>query len=352
MLTLMAPGISNEERWRLIVNRDTTAKDFCFGVKSTMIFCRPGCPSRLPKRENVVIFDNARDAEAGGFRACLRCRPKEESVSAQVLKRACDYIQNHVEDAPSLDEISQAAGISKYHLSRMFRKSLGVTPFEYLRAARHQKLKEGLFANGGRVIDAIYDAGYGSTSRAHEQSSEKLGMTHSAYRSHGRGLTIRYGIFQAEYGRVLIGATDKGVCAIRIGDSDEEMFRDIKSEFSAANLVEDHESLRALFEQIESYVFGKCSQVEFDLDVDATAFQARVWKALRETRRGERLSYSELAGRIGSPKAIRAVARACAANPVALVVPCHRIVGADGSLTGYRWGVERKRQLLEIEKKS
>ncbi|HYE26105.1 MAG TPA: bifunctional DNA-binding transcriptional regulator/O6-methylguanine-DNA methyltransferase Ada [Clostridia bacterium] len=348
----METSVNNEQRWQSVLARDRSADgSFYYAVRSTGVYCRPTCPSRRPKRENVTFFATTEAAERAGFRACGRCRPTETPRASEAVERACEYIRAHADESVSLDQISQFAGMTKFHLIRVFRAALGVTPREYLRSIRNARMKNGLVVQD-KVIDAIFDAGFSSTSRAYEQAAVGLGMTPSAYKAGGKGMRISYAVFESKIGHVLIACTERGVCAVRLGDSSEKLVRELATEFHSAALKHDPEALSPLFRKIESYLAGQSTGIDLPLDIRATAFQARVWQALRQTRPGDTLTYSELAQRLGTPRAVRAVARACATNPVALTVPCHRVIRRNGDLAGYRWGLERKKALLKLERGS
>jgi AraC family transcriptional regulator of adaptative response/methylated-DNA-[protein]-cysteine methyltransferase len=336
-----------ETAWRQIVERDAGAS-FFYGVASTGVFCRPACSSRRPLRVNVKFFGSAAEARAAGFRACKRCLP--ESAPADRMKQIATHLERNLDRAVPLAELGELAGLSPFSVQRLFKQRMGVSPLAYQRALRASSLRTQL-KQGGTVTDAIYEAGFGSSSRAYEGAA--LGMTPGRFAQGGRGEKIGWSAAISPFGWILVGATERGLCWLSIAGSEAEAEATLRAEFPAAELHRDGaltswvEAALAVVQGAES---GESAQKsELKLDLRGTAFQLRVWQALRGIPRGETRSYSQLAREIGDPKSTRAVARACATNRVALVVPCHRVVGVSGSLTGYRWGVERKRLLLEAE---
>ena len=343
-------AVVDDDRWRAIVERAGDAGDFIYGVVTTGIFCTPTCPARLPRRENVRLFDNAADARAAGFRACKRCRPEQagEDRDASLLQRACRLIDEAAQTPPRA-ALAQALGISESRLARVFRNRLGITPAQYLRARRAERLRAGLEA-GASVTNALHDAGYGSTSRFYEGADEALlGMSPSRYRAGAPGEHIEWSSAPCSLGRVLVATTTQGICAIELGDDDEELLARLGRRFAHATLrpasSPDKAALHAVVTMVEHPATPPC----LSLDIRGTAFQRRVWAALRDIPAGARISYGALAERLGAARGARAVAAAVAANPLAVMVPCHRVVGADGQLRGYRWGLERKRVLLARE---
>lgn len=326
---------------------------FIIAVRSTGIFCRPGCPARAPKPENIVLYWTTDEAEAAGFRACRRCRPLDPSPDprAGYLAEACAYLDDDPEAEPSLAVVAGRLGLRGEYLRRLFRRELGVSPRQYLASARSGRLKDGL-RDGATVTRALYDAGYPSGSRLYEKSDDVLGMTPATYRRGGAGMTVRYEMADCALGKLLVGATERGVCIVKLGDSEAQLERKLEREFPQAALERHGERLRGWVSEIVRYVDGETTKLDLPLDIRATAFQMRVWRALRGIARGETKSYSQVAREIGSPGAARAVARACATNPVGIVVPCHRVVRNDGSLGGYGGGVERKEALLAMESRS
>ena len=351
----MSPHLSlpaDSDAWRAVAERDARFDgQFVFAVETTRIYCRPSCPSRRPKRENVRFYSAAADAERAGFRACKRCEPAaERSSAARALERARAFLDAHVDRSVALAELAEHVGLSASHLQRSFTRAVGVSPAEYQRARRVGQLKTRLRA-GDTVSRATYEAGFGSSSRVYERADEFLGMTPAAYRRGGAGVRIRYTIAELPIGRVLVATTDRGVCAVELGATNDDVVRALISDFPNASIErDDAEHLdwaRAVIERVRDP--RRTASGDIPLDIGGTEFQQRVWKALREIPVGERRSYREVANAIGAPTASRAVARACATNRVAVVIPCHRVVREDGSMSGYKWGVDRKRQLLDDE---
>lgn len=322
---------------------------FYTGVLTTKIFCRPSCTARLPKRQNVVFFDTASQAEEGGFRACLRCKPKETNpVDPQVeaIVKACELIEG--EDQITLDDLSAEVGLSSYHLQRVFKEIIGVSPKKYAEAKRTERFKTEI-RKGNDVVTAMYDAGYGSSSRLYEKASENMGMTPAVYQKGGKGMEINYTITDSDIGRLLVARTPRGVCAVTFGNNDAKLRENLETEYPRATIEEDAKNLKDSVGAITQYLAGKNKRLDLPVDVQATAFQMQVWEILRRIPYGETVSYSQVAEMLGDKKKVRAVASACAKNRVALVIPCHRVVGSHGSLSGYRWGIDRKKQLIEKE---
>lgn len=345
----MPNPMNSQSMWQAVQQRDASADGkFVYAVQSTMIFCRPTCPSKRPRRENVRFFASVAEAERAGYRACLRCNPAGESAQRAAVERACAFVRDHVDDSIDLSTIATAAGVSRFHLIRLFRKLLGVAPLAYVRSLRNERLRGGL-KNGAPVLDAIFDAGFGSASRAYDAAQNRLGMTPGNYRARGKGNMIRYSVVDTTLGCALVAATERGVCCVRLGTR-SELLADFRSEFSAATLVEDDAALAPFTSEVREYLAGSRTQFDFPLDVASTAFQAKVWEMLRAIPYGETATYTSIANRLGSPRAVRAVARACATNNVALAIPCHRVIREDGSLAGYRWGLDRKKALLGLER--
>jgi len=334
--------IDSEAAWAQVVGRDAAA-GFFYAVTTTGVFCRPGCKSRMPRRENVRFFASAREAEAAGFRACKRCRPL--SPASDVVAKLRAHIERNADRAVALDELGRMAGMSPFTVQRMFKREMGVSPLQYQRALRAGRLR-GALKEGRRVTDAVYEAGFGSASRAYEGTA--LGMTPVRFAQGGKGERIGFTTARTPFGWMVVGATERGLCWLALAETAAEAEASLREEFPAAELKRDA-GLKQMVDAAVGMVDG--SEGPARLDLRGTAFQLRVWQALRLIPRGETRSYSELARELGEPKATRAVARACATNRVALVVPCHRVVGVSGSLTGYRWGVERKRALLEAERR-
>jgi AraC family transcriptional regulator of adaptative response/methylated-DNA-[protein]-cysteine methyltransferase len=369
------PSLFPGRQWQQVLERDLHADgQFFYAVKSTKIYCRPSCPSRRPDRKNVTFFPTATAAEQAGYRACKRCEPERATPrpdpQAAAIAAATEYLTEHAAERTRLADLAKATGVGPLTLLRGFRRVLGVSPGEFAKAQRVARFKDALRPtahqtprNGSprppakpipvkRITDAIYDAGFGSSSRLYESSDQSLGMTPRVMREGGAGLLIRYTTAASPLGRTLVAATSTGVCAITFGRDDDELIADLRKRFSKAQLVPAKGNTGWLADAV-AFVLSQTSEhplaATFPLDVRATAFQQRVWKALQQIPRGETRSYSAVARELGRPTAVRAVAAACGANPVALAVPCHRVIGQDGSLTGYRWGVERKRKLLAAE---
>ena len=344
----------NARRWQAVLDRDASLDGtFVFGVSSTGIFCRPSCPAKRPRRENVSFFDDAIAAEQAGYRACLRCRPKAVDGNPQsaLVRAICRYIERHIEDRLTLSLLAKEFRQSPFHLQRMFKSILGVSPKAYIDACRLRQVKQNLQA-GHSVTTALYAAGYGSSSRLYERAATQIGMTPEKYRRGAVAAVVRYTIANSPLGRMLIAATDKGVCAIQFADTDEQLQQGLMREFPFATHHRDDAAMARWRENVVRLIQGQKTNPSLPLDIRATAFQRRVWEALQEIPRGETRSYSAVAKKIGMPKATRAVARACATNPVAVAIPCHRVVREDGNLGGYRWGIKRKEQLLAMEKEA
>ncbi len=340
------PYRTEAERWKAWEERDLSAIGaFYIAVRSTKIYCRVGCPARGPKRENVHFFDTPQAAEAAGYRACLRCKPKETPGHLAVVHRIKGLLEQ-AETAPTLEQLSKAVGLSPFHLQRLFKQVTGLSPKQYAGAMRLGKFKEQVRMTRS-VTEAIYGAGYGSASNLYREAASRLGMSPRVYRRGGQGMQIRYAFADSPVGKVVIGVTEKGICSLLIGDSEAELEAMLREEFAQAKL--ERATLAGYVQSVLDH-FGKQTPLNVPLDLRGTAFQLKVWQALRQIPAGETRTYGEVARMVGDPKAVRAVAGACGANPTALVVPCHRVVGRDGKLTGYRWGLKRKEQLLKQEK--
>ncbi len=344
---------NNGWRWKAVMARDGARDgEFVFAVASTGVYCRPSCAARRPRRENVTFFSRPEQAEKAGFRACLRCKPRSISGHPQSdsAKEICRYIEQHLDEPITLSLLGKAFRQSPFHLQRRFKAALGITPREYADSCRLRLLKRNLQA-GDNVTRAMYDAGYGSSSRLYEKTASQLGMTPDKYRRGAIAASIRYAIADSPLGRMLIAATDKGVCSIQFARSDGELIEGLKREFPFAARKPDQGGLQAWVAALLATMIGRELNAALPLDIRATAFQRRVWAYLQSIPFGATRSYSEVAKAIGQPSATRAVARACAANPVAVAIPCHRVVREDGGTSGYRWGVERKKTLLEMEQR-
>jgi AraC family transcriptional regulator of adaptative response/methylated-DNA-[protein]-cysteine methyltransferase len=350
-LEMLANTPLDDARWASVVARDREADgQFFFSVKTTGVYCRPSCAARLANRRNVAFHLTTADAEAAGFRPCKRCRPTEGSLAeryAETVAQACRTIEA-AETPPNLAELAQGAGLSPHHFHRVFKAVAGVTPKAYADAHRGQRVREEL-ARSGTVTEAIYDAGFNSGGRFYEQSAQVLGMTPTRFRKGGERTTIRFAIGECSLGAILVAPTDKGVCAILLGDDPEALVRDLQDRFDRAELIGGDAGFEDLVAKVVGLVERPGQGADLPLDVRGTAFQQKVWQALRDIKSGDTASYSDVAIAIGAPKAVRAVAQACAANNLAIAIPCHRVVRNDGALSGYAWGVERKRALLDRE---
>jgi AraC family transcriptional regulator of adaptative response/methylated-DNA-[protein]-cysteine methyltransferase len=344
---------ADDVRWAAVVARDKAFEgQFYYSVATTGIYCRPGCPARLPKRANVRFYRTRAAAEAAGFRPCKRCKPDAPSLAEQnatKVAEACRVIED-AEEPLRLDALAARVGLSPYHFHRIFKSILGVTPRAYASAHRQQRMRATL-ARSSTVTEAIYAAGFNSSGRFYAASSQALGMTPGEFRSGGANAEIRFAIGQCSLGSILVAASEKGVCAIMLGDDPDALLADLHGRFSRARLIGGDPAFEELTAKVVRFVEAPSSRWELPLDIRGTAFQHRVWEALRDIPPGTKASYTEIAERIGRPEAVRAVAQACGANPVAVAIPCHRVVRSDGALSGYRWGIERKRKLLAREKK-
>lgn len=346
-----APAMAGDPRWAAVLARDPAADGaFVYAVRSTGVYCRPTCPSRRARPENVAFYPTPAEAEAAGFRPCQRCRPEQPPLAARRAAQIAELCR-HMDSAeaiPTLDELARHAGLSPYHLHRLFKAVTGLTPRAYATARRAGRLRQEL-DRGGSVTAAIYGAGYNSSGRFYAESGQVLGMTPSRYRAGGVDTEIRFAIGQCSLGAILVARSERGVCAILLGDDAETLARDLQDRFPAATLIGGDAGFETLVARVVGFVEAPRLGLDLPLDLRGTAFQQRVWQALRDIPAGRTLSYTELARRIGAPGSVRAVAGACAANALAVAIPCHRVVRQDGGLAGYRWGVERKRALLERE---
>ena len=339
-----------DPRWAAVVARDAEADgSFYYSVSTTGVYCRPSCPSRLARPENVNFYSTTVEAEAAGFRPCKRCKPNPDQVDpyAEKVIQACRLLEDN-DPAPGLAELAEAVDLSKDHFQRVFKRITGVTPKAYAQAKRAEKLR-GQLADGNSVTDAIFAAGYNANSRFYEKSSEVLGMKASSYRSGGVNAEIRFAVGECSLGDILVAQSERGICAILIGDDADALVQDLQNRFPRAHLIGGDKAFEKLVAQVVGFIEAPALGLNLPLDIRGTAFQQRVWKALCEIPAGTTASYTEIANRIGAPKAFRAVALACAANALAVAIPCHRVVRNDGGLSGYRWGVERKRTLLDSE---
>lgn len=353
---LLDLGIDEQGLWQAIEQRDRSYDGkLVMGVRSTGIYCKPSCPSRQPRRAQVRFFYTPEQAEAAGFRACKRCRPNQPdqlSAQAELAQRARAWIDAQDGAAFTLEQLGQALAVSPYHLQRTFKATLGVSPHQYAAQRRLERFKTEV-RNGADVTGALYEAGYGSNSRLYEQAAARLGMTPAAYRKRGQGMLIRYTLIQTPLGCLLAAATERGLSAVSFGVDEAALVADLEHEYPAAEIVQDAAFMQPYTQALGAYLSGAgASHLELPLDLQATAFQLRVWEALRRIPYGETRSYSQVAAQIGKPKAVRAVANACASNPVPLVTPCHRVTRHDGSLGGYRYGTHLKQTLLDLEQET
>ncbi len=343
--------MENEIYWQAMKNNDARFNGaFVYAVSSTKIYCKPSCSSKLPKRENVQFFDNFTKAETNGFRPCLRCQPKNETINSQVeiVIRALKKLED--EEQISLEDLSAEVGLSAAHLQKVFKEIIGVSPKKFAEIKRLEKFKDEL-KNGSEVIEAMYESGFNSSSRLYENVSEKLGMTPKTYAKKGKNMKIEYAITDCDLGKLLVARTGKGVCAVTFGDDEKTLAENLFTEYKNAEISENNANLKEFIKAILKHLQGANKTLDLPLDLQATAFQMRVWDVLRKIPYGETLSYSDVAEALGNKNAVRAVATACASNRVALVIPCHRVVGKSGNLSGYRWGIERKKAILEKEAK-
>ena len=349
-----SPGFaSDEDRWGAVVRRDRRADGlFYYAVQTTGVYCRPSCAARRARRENVRFYAADAEAERAGFRPCKRCRPNEprgRDERAAAVARACRLIEAAA-DPPDLETLAEAAGMSRFHFHRVFKAITGVTPKAYAAAHRARRLRDEL-SRSHTVTDAIYGAGFNSSGRFYATAAELLGMTPTSFRSGGDGAVIRFAVGECSLGSILVATSDTGVCAILLGDEPDALARDLQDRFPKARLIGGDTRFEQLVAKVVGFVEAPALGLDLPLDVRGTAFQRRVWQALREIPAGATATYTSIAARIGAPKAVRAVAQACASNAIAVAIPCHRVVRHDGGLSGYRWGVERKRVLLDREAK-
>ena len=344
---------NDEQLWQAVVAKDARFDGrFVFAVSSTGVYCRPSCPSRRAHRERVRFFDLPEAAEQAGFRACLRCQPQRARVlhpQMELVQRVCSVLNSSDSETVKLAELASHAGVSVFHLQRTFKRVMGISPRQYLAARRFGNFKA-LVRKGDSVTTALYESGFNSSSRLYEYASEELGMTPATYSRGGRGMNINYTITDSSMGRLLVAMTERGVCAVRMSDTDAELEKDLREEFPQAQIIRDDSALREQVQKILNHLDNNEPRLDLPLDIRATAFQRQVWEKLRAIPYGKTVSYGEVAKALGKPGAVRAVGRACATNPVALVIPCHRVVREDQSLGGYRWGLERKKKLLQKER--
>ena len=336
--------------WQATLARDSRADGtFVLAVRSTHIYCRPSCPARRPLRRNVIFFRTREEAEQHGYRPCLRCRPNEISAQVALVQRAAQHLAQSSEDGSSLRDLARMLGAAQATLRRAFMRVTEMKPRELAGALRLKRFKA-LMRSGKSITDALYETGYGSSSRVYERSNAQLGMTPATYRKGGLGMKLEYTIATSRLGKVLVGATQRGVSAVYLGDTETSLIAELRKEYPRAEVAPAPHSFERWVKEIMLRIDGKQPHFELPLDLQATAFQQRVWKELQRIPRGRTRSYSQVARSLGQPKAVRAVARACAANPVSVVLPCHRVIREDGALAGYRWGLSRKEQLLARER--
>ena len=343
---------TEDQLWQAVAHRDPAADgQFVYAVRTTGVYCRPTCPSRLAHRHNVSFHGTCADAQRAGFRPCQRCQPAGERLTerhAAIVARACRQIERAVM-FPSLSELARDAGLSVYHFHRIFKAQTGVTPKAYAKGQQAQRVRREL-ATSRKVTSAIYRASYQSSSRFYENSRNVLGMTPQTFQTGGQGMRIRFAIGECWLGAILVAASDHGICAILLGDDPDELLHDLEHRFPRAELAGGDAQFERLVAQVVGFVAAPSQGLDLPLDIRGTAFQRRVWQALRDIPAGSTVSYAEIARRVGRPTAFRAVGQAIGANPIAVAIPCHRVVRTDGSLSGYRWGVERKRGLLSRER--
>lgn len=347
-----APATLNDQRWIAVVSRDRRAENaFIYSVSTTGVYCRPSCGARTPRPEHVTFHASAADAARAGFRPCKRCKPDEmprAALHSALVAKLCRLIED-AEHMPTLEVLARHAGLSTYHLHRVFKAAVGVTPKAYGDAHRAKRVRAELETGTTTVTQAIYEGGYGSSGNFYEAGRRILGMTPSAFRAGGTDVTIRFAVGECTLGSILVAASARGVCSILLGDEPESLVRDLQDRFARATLVGGDQAFAHIVAKVVGFIDRPGVALDLPLDIRGTAFQQRVWRALTDIPVGARVSYTELARRVGSPKSVRAVAGACAANPIAVAIPCHRVVRIDGGLSGYRWGVERKQALLDRE---
>lgn len=354
-LTMKAPiddQIRNEQHWQAVVSKDPRFDgQFVFAVTTTGVYCRPSCGSRRPLRKHVVFFFLPQEAESAGFRACLRCRPKQVNARTpqiEMVQEVCRYLDSAGAEGARLSDLAQRVGVSAFHLQRTFKSIMGITPRQYAAGRRFGSFKTRVRA-GETVTNAMYDSGFNSSSRLYEKAADELGMTPATYSRGGRGTKISFTITTSPLGKLLVAVSKRGICSVRMADTDEKLENELAAEFPSATIQRSDAELRGIVQTILDSLSHNKPSIELPLDVRATAFQRQVWEQLKAIPYGETRSYSAVAKALGKPDAVRAVGRACATNPVALVIPCHRVVREDKSLGGYRWGLDRKKKLLVLE---
>ncbi|HYL97561.1 MAG TPA: bifunctional DNA-binding transcriptional regulator/O6-methylguanine-DNA methyltransferase Ada [Blastocatellia bacterium] len=349
---MVRESLIEKDRWRQVVERDRSADGtFVYAVRSTGVYCRPSCSSRKPGLQQVEFYDRPEDAAGAGFRACKRCRPDDRTGSSRLekVRLAVEFIERQFDEEIKLADIAAAAGLSPFYLQRVFKEEVGVTPKQYVAARRIERFKSRV-KEGNSVTSAMYDAGFGSSSRLYERAATELGMSPASYKKGGQGTRIRFATADSSLGRILVASTERGVCKIAFGDRDADLERELRSEFQGAEISRDDKHLAGLVSAVRGYLEGQRTPQSISLDPKGTAFQRKVWEAISRIPMGETRSYGQIADEIGNPNAVRAVARACATNPVAVIIPCHRVISKDGATSGYRWGVQRKEALLKRER--
>ncbi len=347
--TRLTPGAA-DKFWQATVERDRRADgSFVFAVRSTHIYCRPSCPARRPLRQNALFFKDPQEAESCGFRACRRCRPKELAPASSLVSKVAALLANSAEESLRLEALATQVGSSPERLRRAFRATTGLSPRDFADAARMKQFKK-LLREGLTIAEALYSCGFGSPSRIYEKTGSRLGMTPAEYRKGAPGMNMEYSITKTALGSVLVATTEKGISAIYLGENDKKLVAELRAEYPKAQLKENSRGHGDWTSEVCKRIEGATPSVELPLDVQATAFQRRVWNELQKIPWGTTRTYTEVAHALGKPKSVRAVARACATNPVSIVIPCHRVIRADGQLAGYRWGLNRKQELLERER--
>jgi len=347
--TRSIPPQAVERFWQATVHRDARADgSFVFAVRSTHVYCRPSCPARRPLRRNTVFFRTAQDAESQGFRPCRRCRPKQQDSATALVERAAALIASSNDEVFRLDSVARQVQTSPAKLRRAFHRAAGLSPKEFQQALRLEQFKK-MLREGGTVTDALYACGYGSSSRLYEKTNAHLGMTPVSYRKGGEGMHIGYTVANSSLGKVLVGTTERGVSAVYLGEKEGVLVEALRKEYPKAEITRAEGGSEVWLKEILQRIDGSAPRMDLPLDVKATAFQRRVWQELQKIPRGATRTYTQVAKALGKPQSVRAVARACATNPVSIVVPCHRVIRTDGNLAGYRWGLQRKEKLLERE---
>jgi AraC family transcriptional regulator, regulatory protein of adaptative response / methylated-DNA-[protein]-cysteine methyltransferase len=354
-MQLQQTQLLEETLWKAVLNRDPTIDGkFFYGVRSTGIYCRPICPSRRPNRNQVCFFQSVQEAQSAGFRPCKRCQPQFETVpnpaKAKVLA-VCRYIEAQSDRIPTLSELCSQVEMSPSYLQKVFKQIIGVSPFQYADALRSQRLKQRL-QSGEEIAHAVYDTGYGSSSQLYEKAPKQLGMTPKVYQQAGKTISIVYAIAPCPLGYLLVATTDKGICAVKLGDEADKLEHILKQEFHQAHIIRDDHIHKEWIQAILGLIAGDEKHLDLPLDIRGTAFQKQVWQVLQKIPYSETRTYTDIARDIAKPQAVRAVGNACGANPIAVIIPCHRVLRSDGSLGGYRWGIERKQKLLVQESKS